>query len=71
MSFEEYYLRFCNTHTDKTKIMQVVALLKEKVEGLESANKHLQVEVEQKQRYQNEYNELVKQQNALKKELKQ
>ena len=35
-------------------------MLKEKLEGLESANKHLQTEVEVKQRYQNEYNDLLK-----------
>ena len=48
MTFEEYYLRYITTHKDKATSDNLISLIRMKVENLETANKHLKVEAEQK-----------------------
>ncbi len=41
MEIEEFTLKYVLNFNDKTEALLVLTILKEKVEGLESANKHL------------------------------
>lgn len=46
MECEDHYGHYIYTYQEKDKLLELMAVMKEKLEGLESANKHLQIEVE-------------------------
>lgn len=66
MQAEDYLTRIVNLIDGKAQLSNLISLIKSKCETLEITNKHLKIESDQKLKYQNDYNELLKNQNPKK-----
>jgi hypothetical protein len=61
METEEFKCRLFYMHEEKANVSNLMSMIKSKCESQEEINRHLKVEADQKLKYQNDYNELMKQ----------